>query len=120
MIPVFPDYVDIQANTYNEEFTSSVIRSEFDSGFAKQRTQFCKGFKIISFEIKICNDNYQNFLDWWRNDIKRGAYWFHFTDPQTETVRRARFTEFNLSLIPNDKYLRSWRTTVILEIFDNA
>lgn len=43
----FPTYVDIVAQTYNVEHTSTTLRSDFESGFAKQRQAYCLGLKEL-------------------------------------------------------------------------
>lgn len=113
----FPTYVDIDASKYQVDHTSGVLRSNFDSGFAKQRQAYCAGFKKVSFEILIPGHKKNDFIDWW-NQIGKGALWFSFIDPETQTQTRARLTEFNLSFSAQDKQLRKWRVPISLEIFD--
>ena len=119
MISEFPIYVDIEASTYRESMISTVIRSDFDSGFAKQRRQYCASFKRVSFDISICNERYDDFISWWKNDINMGADWFLFVDPSSEKQKRARLIEFDIDLRP-DKLMRKWNTSISMEIFDNG
>lgn len=112
----FPTYVDIVANTYNVEHTSNVLRSDFDSGFPKQRQGFCAGFKRMTFDIYVPGHKKQAFIDWW-DSVGKGANWFLFIDPETLNHARARMTEFNLNFQPQDNQFRKWKTTISLEIF---
>lgn len=113
----FPTYVDIVAQTYNVEHTSTTLRSDFESGFAKQRQAYCLGFKRINFDILVSGHKKQDFIDWY-NTTGRGALWFKFIDPETESETRARFTSFNLSFSSLDTQLRKWRASISLEVFD--
>lgn len=112
----FPTYVDIIANTYNVEHTANVLRSDFDSGFPKQRQAYCAGFKRVSFDVYVPGHKKQDFIDWW-DSLGKGALWFVFIDPETLQETRARMTEFNFQFVPQDNQLRKWRTSLALEIF---
>jgi hypothetical protein len=113
----FPTFVDIDASTYRVQHTSSVIRSEFESGFSKQRQAYCSGFKRISFDIFVSGHKKQDFILWWES-VGKGALWFNFIDPETLQISRARLIEFNLDFQPNDNQLRKWKTSLSLEIFN--
>lgn len=113
----FPTYIDIDATTYQVEHTAVVLRSDFDSGFPKQRQAYCAGFKKISFEVLVPGHKKVDFIDWW-NLVGKGALWFSFIDPETQSETRARLTEFNLNFSAQDKQLRKWRSSISLEVFD--
>lgn len=113
----FPIYVDIDASTYSIEHTATVLRSNFDSGFHKQRQASCAGFKRVQFEILIPGHRKNDFVDWW-NSVGKGAIWFKFVDPETQIITRARLTSFNLQMQPQDAQFRKWRLPITLEIFD--
>lgn len=113
----FPEFVDIVAGTYNVRHTSGTLRSNFESGFSKQRKAYCSGFKQVTFQINIPGHRKNDFVDWW-DSIGKGAIWFLFVDPETLVKSRARLVEFNLELAPQDPQFRKYRAPISLEIFD--
>lgn len=113
----FPDFIDIDADSYQENYISNVIRSDFDSGFAKQRNQYNSTFKQIQFGFKFYGHRYDDLLTFY-NTVRTGALWFWFWDPQTETKRRARMVEHDLGLRPLDTQMRRWQGSMRLEIFN--
>lgn len=118
MIPKFPEYVQMQISNYDEEYISGVIRSDFDSGFSKQRQTTSSNFKQINFEIIVANSRMTDFVNWWKNDIKRGSLWFTFVDPRDLTEKRARMVTQNLKPTPLDAQFRRNKIPFLVEVED--
>lgn len=116
----FPTYITIIADTYQERYQATILRSDFDRGPAKQRPLTSRDYKNVSFVGVICDENYQDFLSWWANDIKRGAYWFEFLDPSypDATPKRARMPDFTINSKPTNPSFDNWEIGFTLEMWD--
>lgn|SRR5690606_10686320 len=87
----FPDYAKVVLTGFSEEPDYGVLRTEMDSGIAKQRARWSK--PIVTREVQIFVGSYQNkasFDEWMRDDLAGGAGWFDWTDPLTATTKQAR------------------------------
>jgi len=116
----FPNYIIILWNSYQEQYKPTILRSDFDRGPAKQRPLTSRDYKTVSFTAHICDSNYQDFLSWWANDIKRGAFWFEFLDGSYPEAlpKRARMNEFNINSKPTNPSFDKWEVQFSLEMWD--
>lgn len=116
----FPTYIVILWESYQEQYQSTILRSEFDRGPAKQRPLVSRDYKNVSFTGLICDDDYQDFLDWWMNDIKRGAFWFEFLDGSYSTAvpKRARLPQFTINSKPTNSSFDKWEIQFTIEMWD--
>lgn len=114
----FPTYVQILGNSYQETHPQELIRTEFDAGPAKVRKSTCSVAKIVRFNIVVCDDDYRNFLDWYNNDICRGALFFKFNDPSYNPAkcRKARIISDIQFSASNDGFDK-WGAQLTLEVF---
>lgn len=117
MMTDFPEFIEITASSYQENHRSNVVRSDFDSGWAKQRNEYFSTFKEMQFSFRFAGHRYDDFMQFYF-DIGNGALWFWFWDPQTETKRRVRMVEHSLQLRPQDNQMRSWIGSMTLEVFN--
>jgi len=113
----FPEFVDIQADSYRERYLSNVVRSDFDSGFAKQRNEYKSTFKQISFSFRFAGHRYNDFISWYYG-VQNGALWFWFWDAQSQAKVRARMVEHDLDLQPRDDQMRTFESSITLEVFN--
>ena len=115
-----PTYVQILSTGYGETYRAKIIRSEFDRGVAKQRSISCNGIKEVKFNAVVCDENYQDFLSFFRNDLKSGANWFEFTDPSTNpaTKKKARIVSQDLITEPQGEDFPYWAFSLTLEMYD--
>ncbi|HQK38760.1 MAG TPA: hypothetical protein PLO52_01435 [Flavobacterium alvei] len=115
-----PKYVQILSNGYKETYTGKIIRSEFDRGIAKQRSLSSNGIKQVTFNAIVCDENYQDFLSFYRNDLASGANWFEFIDPSKSPAikKKARMISSDLVTEPTGEDFPYWGFTLTLEMYD--
>lgn len=88
-MPSFPSNGELLL-PYGETPESAVLRTEMESGPAKQamvRTRQSIG-RPVSY--RFSSANYIAFKTWYRDDIKRGALWFDWRDPLNDKLKQAR------------------------------
>lgn len=116
----FPTYVQILAQGYSETYKSSVLRSEFDRGLMKQRSLSCNGIKTVTFNAIVCDENYVEFREFWRNTIKSGADWFEFLDPSyvPAVKKKARLVAADQTFTPQGEEFPYWGFSLTMEMYD--
>lgn len=127
MMPVFPDYIDINLQGYSEEYTPNLIVSDFEAGPSKQRRRTTKVLKLITFTGYVCSRaNYKAFITWWREEISQGSDWFCFNDPcatdEASSPTRARMNNFNIKGNPvqvqTNSDLQRWEIDFEIEVWE--
>lgn len=115
-----PSYVQILSPGYGEKYLAKVIRSEFDRGVPKQRSLSCNGMKEVTFDAIVCDEDYQNWLSFFRNDISSGADWFEFIDPSHNPAvkKKARIIASDLVSQPSNEDFQFWKFKLTLEMYD--
>lgn len=115
-----PTYVQILASGYQEKYQAKIIRSDFERGVAKQRSLAGNGIKEVTFNALVCDENYQDFLDFFRNDLASGANWFEFLDPSKNpaVMKKARMKMPELVVQPTGEDFPFWGFQLTLEMYD--
>jgi hypothetical protein len=75
---------------YGEKPESAVLRTEMESGFAKQAKirSLVPVFRPVIMDYS--NDEYTTFKTWFKDTLARGTNWFEWTDPQDGASKQAR------------------------------
>lgn len=87
----FPTYAEVVLQNYSEDPDYGVLRTEMDSGIAKQRARWSK--PIVTRDVQILVRTAANkalFDTWVRDDLSGGAGWFDWIDPLTSAVKQTR------------------------------
>lgn len=114
--PILPSYVKILLEGYGHERESGLMRSDMESGPAKQVK-----FKHKVMITRTCNlyiesyELFEQFQDWFANDLKEGALWFTYQDPISQNNTLARFVGGGLKASPRSNAQRSWVVTTKIE-----
>lgn len=61
---------------YSTEVSPSVVRTEMDSGFQRQRKRFSQDMTSIGVVFSFTPTQYALFQAWWKFKISSGADWF--------------------------------------------
>lgn len=115
-MPTWPAYAAILFDGYAEEPEPAVIRTEMESGPAKQA--MVRSLVTIQRPVKALitsNADYQSFMTWFRTDIKRGALWFDWTDPVDGQVKQARIVGGKIDPRPQRKDMSRWHIGLRIE-----
>lgn len=115
MIPVFPTYIFINDLSLTREIQENVLRSETEVGPQKTRPVQCRPMVQVQFTVNICEEDYQNFLTWFRSDIAYGSYWFLMNDPFDGVQKRFRFVTTQIAFRKN-RHL--YQATFLIETYD--
>lgn len=115
MIPVFPNYVFINDSSLTRQIQDNVLRSQNEVGPNKTRPKSCSPIFQIGFQVTICEQDYQNFLTWFRSDISYGANWFLLPDPFDGVQKRFRFAETQIQFSKNNHVFQS---NFLIESYD--
>jgi hypothetical protein len=87
---VWPATLLITRDNYSESVPKTVIRSNMDVGPDKVRKRSSAQVRTVSFKLFLTDVLLQTFDDFF---VANEALVFDFTDPRTNTAKRARFTE---------------------------
>lgn len=87
----FPTYACVQLEGYQEKSDFLVLRSEMDSGVAKQRPRRSLPIVTRDVKVKVANKTEKTLFDTWvKNDIDGGTGWFDYIDPLDNVTKQAR------------------------------
>lgn len=87
----WPTYARLIVAGYGEEADFGVIRTETDSGIAKQRARFSKPIVTRDAAVIVMSLADKRALDAWiGGDLRGGAAWFAWTEPLTGNSVQAR------------------------------
>lgn len=116
----FPTSPFLLKDGFSVKRRPAVQRSEFEDGFAKQRKRWHRVLVerpvVYGFRSKA---DYTSFITWFNSTINRGADWFDWTDPVSNTVKTARIKGGDLeSETPEDPMLEKWAVKFVLEVWD--
>jgi len=109
----FPDYIFIDDTSVRETRISNMRRSdEFETGPQRQAAYSCKTLYQLRFDMSICLDDYDTFLNWYEVTLRQGTAWFHMICPIRGTQFRFRFIDSDLDF---RKFNDSMRKSCIIE-----
>lgn len=107
MTPTFPDYVFINDDNIREVRITNMRRSEdFEVGPNRQTAYSCKTLYQLRFEMSVCSDKYQEYLDWYEKTLLQGTQWFLMTCPIRGIQYRYRFLNEDLDFRKNRDQMR--------------
>lgn len=96
-IPTFPAYAKVIADGFTEKRDFGVIRSDMDSGAARQRPRFSRPIITRSVTILVhgraAKAAFDGFVE---SDLNGGTGWFFFADPIDGARKTARFVATSL------------------------
>ncbi len=116
----FPTYAILLREGFKVQRASAVKRTEFEDGFSKQQRRWSRVLVarpvVYGFSSKT---DYQNFITWFNTQINRGADWFDWTDPTSETAVQARIVGGLLEEeVPFEPTLQKWSVKFTIEAWD--
>ena len=117
----FPAYGRLSGK-YGEKPTSAVLRTEMESGPAKQAKIHSRSMVTRAVTMIFTSTEYTSFMTWFRDSISRGADWFDWTDPIDDTLKQARIVKGELeadSFSKSEGDLLSWEVKFLLETWDS-
>jgi len=76
------------------EVSPSVIRTEMDSGFQRQRKRFTQEMRSFAVTFSFTPDQFAIFQAWWKYRVSSGADWFlmEVDIGGSRTTRQVRFS----------------------------
>lgn len=87
----FPGYAKLILDGYSEKTDFGVLRSDMDSGIAKQRPRYTTPMRTRSATIMVNSlAERRLFQDWVEIDLFGGTGWFSWRDPIDGTSKQAR------------------------------
>lgn len=77
---------------YEETANYNVLRTQMDSGLAKQRARNSMPIVTRNVKIRVLNKTDKASFDTWvKTDLNGGVGWFTYTDPVDGVSKQARF-----------------------------
>jgi hypothetical protein len=114
--PSFPGYAKILFNGYQERRESALLRSEMESGPAKQAKIKSRVMVTRTCNIYLASlGDYKLFVSWYANEISEGALWFTYQDPIAGNAIMARFMDGGLTATPLSDDVDSWQINAKIE-----
>lgn len=112
----FPSYAKILFKDYSQIKESALIRTEMESGPPKQAKIKSKVMSVRSVKIYLSSKvDFQNFEDWYENDLQLGSAWFDFIDPVSGSTIQARFRDGGYTAIPIIADMNKWEIAAQIE-----
>jgi hypothetical protein len=97
----WPSYAQFIRNGYTESSDYGVIRTDMDSGVAKQRARYSRSIKSRDCTILIrTKADLELFKGWVGDNLHGGVDWFDMKDPVTGKVIRSRIKEGKIDYTP--------------------
>lgn len=83
---------------YEEKASYNVLRTQMDSGLAKQRARNSLPIVSRKVQIRVSNKTDKALFDTWvKTDLTGGVGWFTYVDPLDGASKQARFTSGDIS-----------------------
>lgn len=83
---------------YEEKASYNVLRTQMDSGLAKQRARNSLPIVTRNVRIKVSNKTDKGLFDAWiKTDLSGGVGWFTYVDPVDGVSKQARFISGEVS-----------------------
>lgn len=117
MIATFPsDLVQLDPKSYSELIKNNTVRSEFDTGPARQAPveSLLTKRRSVTY-LTATKDDYLEFLRWYQFEINCGAKHFLWQDPVDNEWKRVRMVPDDLKPTPRDILLDVWSLSFVLE-----
>lgn len=114
-------YGKLLLRDYGERPESAVLRTEMESGFAKQAKIRSKVPVFRPAVIDYSNTEYSQFKTWFKDTLARGTNWFAWTDPQDGVSKQARIVrgEYEArSYFKTEGETLSWEVSFLLETME--
>jgi len=90
----FPTYGELILRQYSENPDSSVLRTEMETGPAKQAKVQSLAPVQRRVSLFFTGAEFETFKIWFKgSECNRGASWFDWLDPQTGTTKQARIVD---------------------------
>ena len=103
---------------YKYQRRSNVVRSEMDSGPAKQALRSSTDYIQVPVTYRFTKAEYLAFQIWVRDTINKVG-WFDWTEPLSSLVKQTRIVEGDISnSYPNNPQLEEWIVEMVLEYVD--
>jgi hypothetical protein len=94
----FPSYAKVLLEGFSEKADYGGLRSEMDSGIAKQRPRFTTPIRKRSATLLVNSAVDRTlFESWMRSEINYGFGWFNWRDPVDGKTKQARFVNGDLN-----------------------
>lgn len=94
----FPSYACVMLEGYEEKASYNVLRTQMDSGLAKQRARNSLPIVTRNVRIKVSNKTDKGLFDAWvKTDLSGGVGWFTYIDPVDGVSKQARFISGEVS-----------------------
>lgn len=119
MTATLPSYATLLFDGYKEQPQPGVIRTDVETGPAKQTKTKSRVTVQRPVKIKFSSlANYVSFKGWVKDDISYGADWFNWTDPVDSTTKLGRMVGGQYEGDPQVKSLGCWIVSFTLETWD--
>lgn len=80
----------ILEDSYSGVAGDNVLRSEMELGPPKNRLQPTLRGREVSLEVRLTKAEYEQFLEWWEEDLRYGAETIAWRDPARDTAAELR------------------------------
>jgi len=119
----FPSTGKLSLSGYSEKPESALLRSEMESGPAKQALIKSRVMVERGITLRYSFAEYTAFKTWFKSaDCNRGASWFDWTDPIDSTAKQARIKNGDYNAVPRnggEGAPLEWDVSMIIETWDN-
>jgi phage-related protein len=89
-----PDYATVINDGYGTTVKHDVRRTQFEDGYIRQSARASRARVERQVKIVFCDlETYQQFLCWWRDDLRNGSRFFLWTPPDIGEEIRCRFIQ---------------------------
>lgn len=112
----FPAYVEIRHEGFSENRESALLRSDVESGPAKQARIKTAVLVTRPCQLRfLTKTDYLAFVAWYKTSINEGADWFTWPDPVSGLSVTARFADGGFKATPLAGTLGYWVIPVNIE-----
>lgn len=119
----FPSTGKLSLSGYSEKPESALLRSEMESGPAKQALIKSRVMVERSITLHYSFAEYAAFKAWFKStDCNRGASWFDWLDPIDGATKQARLKNGDYDALPRsggEGAVLEWDVSMIIETWDS-
>lgn len=114
--PSFPSYAKILLAGYQQQRESALLRSEMESGPARQSKVRSRVMITRTCTIFLGSlTDYNAFETWYATTLGEGSAWFDYTDPVSGITKSARFVGGGYTATPSAAGIGSWQVSAKIE-----
>ncbi len=116
----FPATAHIIFDGYAQTPQPAVSRTDMEDGPPKQFRRRSRVMVERPVTVYLNSKaDFDDFNEWFRDDINRGAAWFDWVDPYDSVTKQARIKGGRIDAKPRRKAMDLWAVAMVIETWDS-